>query len=217
MNPSTLDGQASNQGIAFIGDTLAPLFLFDPLSGRLDDELSYLATAELTGLAASWPFVASEDAAAAFSDMQAGLAAGAADRALHDEYKRLFIGPDAKPAPPWGSVYTDVDSVVFGEGTLALRAWMQAHGVRFHPSENEPEDHIGYMLAQMSWLARNRADLLADFLRLHLLTWSDHFLSAFIAATTHPFYAGLGALTRASLTGIQDALGLEVVYPHYYR
>jgi TorA maturation chaperone TorD len=217
MNPSTFDCQENNQGIAFIGDTLAPLFLFDPLSGRLDDELSYLATADLAGLAASWPFVTNEDAADALADMRAGLEAGATDRALHNEYKRLFIGPDAKPAPPWGSVYTDVDSVVFGESTLALRAWMQGHGVRFHPPENEPEDHIGYMLAQMSWLAQNRAELLADFLRLHLLTWSDHFLSLFVAAAAHPFYTGLGALTRTSLAGVQDALGLKVVYPHYYR
>ena len=36
---------------------------------------------------------------------------------------------------------------MFGETTLALRAWMRAHGVARATDEKTPEDHIGLMLA----------------------------------------------------------------------
>lgn len=52
-----------------------------------------------------------------------------ADDELTWEYRRLFVGPGVKLAPPWGSVYTDRDRVVFGASTLELRAWMREHGV----------------------------------------------------------------------------------------
>ncbi len=53
----------------------------------------------------------------------------AADDDLTWEFRRLFVGPGVKPAPPWGSVYTDRDRVVFGASTLELRAWMRERGV----------------------------------------------------------------------------------------
>ena len=45
---------------------------------------------------------------------------------------------------------------------------------------SEPEDHIGLMLALMSYLARNQPDDLDEFLQIHLLTWSSHFLDQLI-------------------------------------
>ena len=67
------------------------------------------------------------------------------------EYRRLFVGPAPKPAPPWGSVYTDRECVVFGESTLALRAWMRAQGIARLVDDKTPEDHIGLMLVLMAW------------------------------------------------------------------
>ena len=58
--------------------------------------------------------------------MREGLVAGADNEELVWEYRRLFVGPGHLPAPPWGSVYTDHECVIFGEATLALRAWMRA-------------------------------------------------------------------------------------------
>ncbi len=40
-------------------------------------------------------------------------------------WQRLFIGPWALPSPPWGSVWLDKESVLFGDSTLALRQWMR--------------------------------------------------------------------------------------------
>ncbi|STP19910.1 anaerobic dimethyl sulfoxide reductase maturation protein (twin-arginine leader-binding protein) [Escherichia coli] len=49
-------------------------------------------------------------------------------------WQRLFVGPWALPSPPWGSVWLDRESVLFGDSTLALRQWMREKGIQF---ENE--------------------------------------------------------------------------------
>ena len=76
---------------------------------------------------------------------------------------------------------------------------------------------MGLMLVLMAWIARNQPQDLGEFLRLHLLTWSSHFLYQLIEAAGQPFYEGLARLTKASLEGIQAKLGLDVVYPRFYR
>lgn len=133
------------------------------------------------------------------------------------EYRRLFVGPAAKAAPPWGSVYTDRECVVFGEATLDLRQWMRQTGIEKLNDDKEPEDHIGLMLMMMSWISVNKPEALDDFLRLHLLTWSSHFLEEMEEATDHPFYKGLARITRLSLEGIQEDREIEVEYPRFYR
>lgn len=141
----------------------------------------------------------------------------AADDALAWEYRRLFVGPAAKAAPPWGSVYTDREQVAFGASTLELRAWMRSHGVARLGGEKDPEDHIGLMLALMAWLAQNQPADLDEFLCLHLLPWAGHFLDLMATAAEHPFYEGLARLTRATLDGIQAARDIQVEYPRFYR
>ena len=120
--------------------------------------------------------------------MVEGLAAGADNDDLVWEYRRPFVGPGRFPAPPWGSVYTARECVIFGESTLALRAWMRRAGINRTTDERTPEDHIGLMLAMLAFLA-----------------------------TTHPFYRGLAQLTRASLEGLGAARELSVTLPRFYR
>ena len=197
---------ATFEGVAFLGNTLAPFFLQDPRTGDAGAEFAAVAVLDAQAAGAEWPFVGEEESGAF-----------AADDDLTWEYRRLFIGPGAKPAPPWGSVYTDRECVVFGATTLELRAWMREHGVARTADEKTPEDHIGLMLALMAWLAQNQPADLGEFLSLHFLTWVGHFLDELADAAEHPFYEGLARLTRASLDGVQEALGLEVVTPRFYR
>lgn len=164
-----------------------------------------------------WPFVDEAEARCDLDLMRSGLAEGIDADGLVWEYRRLFIGPAPKPAPPWGSVYTDRECVVFGATTLELRAWMRSHGIARQTDDKTPEDHVGLMLVLMAWIARNQPQDLGEFLRLHLLTWSSHFLDQLIEAAGQPFYEGLARLTKASLEGIQAELGLDVVYPRFYR
>ena len=217
---------ATLESVAFLGNTLAPFYLQDPRTGLAGAEFAAVADLDAQAAGAEWPFAQAEEAVRDLTLMVDGLAASrtlgeggsfCGDDDLMWEYRRLFIGPGAKPAPPWGSVYTDRECVVFGATTLKLRAWMREHGVARIVDERTPEDHIGLMLALMAWLAQNQPADLEEFLRLHLLTWAGHFLEELAEAAEHPFYEGLARLTKASLDGLQDALGLEVVTPRFYR
>ena len=45
------------------------------------------------------------------------------EETLPQAYQRLFIGPQALPASPWGSVWLDKEQVLFGDSAVALREW----------------------------------------------------------------------------------------------
>lgn len=211
------DNDTMMEAVAFVGETLAPFFLQDPRTGDAGPSFQVLSALDAPIAAAEWPFVDEAVARDTLCLMVEGLSAGVDDDALVWEYRRLFVGPAAKPAPPWGSVYTDRECVVFGASTLALRQWMRDQGIERTTDDRTPEDHIGLMLALMAWIARNRPEVLDEYLREHLLTWSSHFLDALAASSEHPFYEGLARLTKASLEGIRDELGIDVVYPRFFR
>lgn len=207
----------NTEAIAFVGETLGPLFLQDPKTGNAGAALQAFMDLEVPTAAAEWPFVEESEALRDLSLMKEGLAQGIDDEDLVWEYRRLFIGPGPKPMPPWGSVYTDRECVVFGASTLALRAWMREQGIERLTDDKTPEDHLGLMLILMAWIARNRPEVLDEYLQLQLLTWSAHFLEGLADAAQHPFYEGLARLTNASLEGIRIDHVLEVVYPRFYR
>ena len=217
MDENMQDGSDVLEGIAFVGETLGPFFLQDPKTGEAGAAFQALAALDVDAAAAEWPFADEAEARACLALMKEGLAHGIEDDDLVWEYRRLFVGPAPKPAPPWGSVYTDRECVVFGESTLALRAWMRAQGIARLVDDKTPEDHIGLMLVLMAWIARNRPEVLDDFLRLHLLPWSSHFLDELAEAAEQPFYEGLARLAKASLEGIQSERALDVAYPRFYR
>ncbi|HDR2753224.1 Tat proofreading chaperone DmsD [Enterobacter sp. RHBSTW-00175] len=141
-----------------------------------------------------------------------------ADEPLSEAWQRLFIGPYALPAPPWGSVWLDRESVLFGESTLALRQWMRENAIAFDMQQNEPEDHIGTLLMLAAWLAENGRDTQCDqLLAWHLLPWSHRFLSVFIDNAGHPFYVALGKLAQLTLADWQSTLLIPVAEKPLYR
>ncbi|MDO4890650.1 MAG: Tat proofreading chaperone DmsD [Coriobacteriaceae bacterium] len=207
-------------GIAFVGRSLGPFFRYDPK--REFDVIgpSYDAIMQLNAQEAAkdWPFADEKAVFRALCLMQEGLEDDLDEEAIIWEYRRLFVGPAHKAAPPWGSVYTDKDGVMFGGSWVALREWMRENGLAVAEGESrEPEDHIGLMLEMMAWLAQERPELVGPFLQLHLLPWAGHFLARVEEVSQHPFFEGLARLTAASLSGIQAELGLEVDVPRFYR
>lgn len=216
-------GQASTDermgAVQFVGTTLAPFFLNDPSTGAIDAGLAAMAVLDVDAAAAEWPFAGEAEAKRFLTLLSDGAKQRDADGgdALKWEYRRLFVGPQSLPVPPWGSVYTDRDCVVFGESTLALRAWMRTHGVRRTADEKTPEDHIGLVLAMAGWLADEKPELVGEFLQLHVLPWSGHLLEQLEAAAEHPFYKGLAGIANASLKGMKETFALEVVTPRFYR
>lgn len=209
-------GENDLASVVFVGQTLAPFFLQDPQKGTAGELFDAVTALDVDAAAREWPFV--EDAAAheCLAGMRQALAAGVTDELIW-EYRRLFVGPGPKAAPPWGSVYTDREQVMFGLTTLDLRQWMREQGIERKQDDRNPEDHIGLLLELMAWLADNRPWALDDYLRLHLLTWAPHFLEVMERATAHDFYRSLARLTRLSLEGVRDARGLSVVEPRFYR
>lgn len=220
-NAAVVFAQDDLDGIAFVGNALAPFFLNDPSKGTLDEQLAAFAALDVSAAAEEWPFVADETAVEALALMRRGAIGAAASSegadALMWEYRRLFVGPQALPVPPWGSVYTDRDCVVFGGTTLELRAWMRKHGIERTGDERTPEDHIGLLLSMLSWAAQVKPELAGELLALHILPWSSHMLDQLVAAAKHPFYEGLARLAKASLEGMQDEFDLDVITPRFYR
>ncbi|MGW8232644.1 Tat proofreading chaperone DmsD, partial [Klebsiella pneumoniae] len=141
-----------------------------------------------------------------------------AEETLPEAWQRLFIGPWALPAPPWGSVWLDKESVLFGDSTLALRQWMRENGIALEADGNEPEDHFGTVLLLAAWLCETEQDaLFAQLLAWHLLPWSGRFLSVFVDHAAHPFYQALGQLAQATLAQWQENLPIAVAQKPLYR
>lgn len=206
--------------IAFIGESLAPFYRYDPRINAecLEPLFNAFVNMDPAEAAIEWPFVETEEAKSCIAQMQRGLAAGYVDEDLYWEYRRLFVGPQAKAAPPWGSVYLDKDQVIFGASTMELRDWLARHGIGIQKgNSDDPEDHIGTMLLTMSYIAQHERAILKEFLRDHLLTWSGHFLERVEAKSSHDFYRGLARLTRLSLKGIQEELDVEVKHCRFYK
>ncbi len=125
---------------------LGALFYYSPESHETAPLVQALLTDDLQ---AQWPLDAEALApvAAMFKTHS--------EESLPQARQRLFIGPYALPSPPWGSVWLDRESVLFGDSTLALRQWMRENGIQFEMQQNEPEDHFGSLLLLAARLAEN--------------------------------------------------------------
>ncbi|MFO3904105.1 Tat proofreading chaperone DmsD [Enterobacter hormaechei] len=198
-----------NEGFAFTARVLGALFYFAPDS----EQAAPLVTALTQGdWQQDWPLPPGQLAPLAVALRQQ------ADEPLPDAWQRLFIGPWALPAPPWGSVWLDRESVLFGDSTLALRQWMRDNGIVFEMAQNEPEDHFGTLLLLAAWLAENGRNAERDqLLAWHLLPWSSRFLAVFVENAGHPFYQALGQLAQLTLADWQSTLLIPVAEKPLYR
>lgn len=131
------------------------------------------------------------------------------EETLAQAYQRLFVGPYALPAPPWGSVYLDHENVLFGNSTLDLREWMLENGIDIALTQNEPEDHIGLMIMMVAWIAETRPEKLNELLAEHLLPWAYRYLEKLSLQGAFPYYEGLAMLTTLTLKNWQSQLNVK--------
>ena len=149
--------------------------------------------------------------------MKEALAGPDAMDALTADYQQLFIGPFALKAPPWGSAYLDFERGLFGSSTLELREWMRKNGITTEVPSSEPEDHIGYMLLLLGFLADNRPDLIEEYLAGHLTTWAHRFCELLKDGAKTSFYRGLALLTDTTLRAIAESLSIVTPTRRLYR
>lgn len=122
---------------------------------------------------------------------------------LKDEYTRLYLNPEKLEAPPWESMYTSNEKVLFQERTLIIRNIYRENG--FLPADypSVADDHLALELAFMAKLGeRAKASfangeeplLLQDlavsrsFLEEHLLLWTPLYVSDLLGASPGGFY-----------------------------
>jgi TorA maturation chaperone TorD len=123
--------------------------------------------------------------------------------ALRSEYTRLFIGPAALAAPPWESVYTTQEKILFHEATLEVRRFYYKRNFLPTGYPNVADDHIAIELDFMYRLAAKTLEshtseateevlaLVADqrdFLTGHLLKWSGRYAEALGSTKAGPLY-----------------------------
>ena len=141
------------------------------------------------------------------------------------EYARLFVGPHALVASPYGSVYLDEGGTVMGPSTMQVARTYRMAGVTPDPESGEPPDHISTELEFLHYMAslESQADALGDrdeFERLRMLRtkflheslnpWVGEFTRRIREGTCEAYYqhlaACLDALVACCNEGLHSAL-----------
>ncbi len=134
---------------------------------------------------------------------------GPAERAI--DYARLFVGPFALLAPPYGSVYLDGDRRVMGASTAAAEACYREAGLSRAPDFHDAPDHIAAELEFLYFLvlkeleaqmkspedqARGWREKQIGFLAEHLAAWVPQFAQKVEGQSQTRFYRELARVTR---------------------
>lgn len=135
---------------------------------------------------------------------------------LHWDFTRLFIGPEAPPAPPWGSVYLSRDKLLFQKSTQEVKNIYQANGFNLPSTEIEAADHIGFELDFLYHLSCKICTLLKEnriktdqfvelidtqchFLQTYLLPFSAAFCRNIYNNADTLFYRSISVLLQQFL------------------
>lgn len=198
------------QQIELTGKVLGILFYCEPDSPECSQIVTQLSNGSWV---AQWPY-GSEDQLLPIAVL---LAQSTNEETREEAWQRLFIGPSALPAPPWGSVYLDKEIALFGDSTLKLRNWMAQKHVAVTLDKDESEDQFGLMLMMAAWLAEYQPADLPALLADHLLPWGYRYLALLQSDAGHPFYQGLAQLTTLTLTHWQHELQVMPAATELYR
>lgn len=200
--------------LQYIGNTLGPVFLQDPKESHETYELLKALKSFGEADVIEWPYLEEPRLKEIFGELDAW--DGELNEALYGDFRRLFIGPARLAAPPYGSVYTDSDLVMFGKSCMELREWLRANGINMQ-SDNMPEDHVGKLMLLMAWLADAKPDLLTEFLEQHFLPVGPYIFEEIYKNAQHPVYKALAILAKETLEAIELEHELKPRYLRKYR
>jgi putative dimethyl sulfoxide reductase chaperone len=150
-------------------------------------------------------------AAEAADRMEAALQSDEGFEELAIDHARLFVGPFALLAPPYGSVYLEGERRLMGDSALAVGECYQEVGLEVAAGFNGTPDHIAVELEFMHFLVVKELDALAGgyldraqnfrqkqraFLERHLAAWVPDFSRSVEKQAQTKFYQELAATTR---------------------
>jgi putative dimethyl sulfoxide reductase chaperone len=150
-------------------------------------------------------------AAEAADRMEAALQTHEGFEELSIDHARLFVGPFALLAPPYGSVYLEGERRLMGDSTLAVGECYHEVGLEVAAGFNGTPDHIAAELEFMHFLVAKELDALAGgcldraqnfrqkqraFLERHLAAWVPDFSRSVEEQAQTQFYQSLAATTR---------------------
>jgi TorA maturation chaperone TorD len=150
-------------------------------------------------------------AAEAADRMEAALLEHGGVEGLAIDHARLFVGPFALLAPPYGSVYLEGERRLMGDSTLAVGECYREDGLEVTAGFNGTPDHIAVELEFMHFLVVKELDALAGgyleraqnfrqkqraFLERHLAAWVPDFSRSVEEQAHTQFYQNLAATTR---------------------
>ena len=147
---------------------------------------------------------------------------GASDDAtladLRSVWLRALVGVGRPLAPPWQSVYTDKDHLMFAHSTLEVRRFYRLFGFEPQKLNNEPDDHIGLMMSFLALTAAKESDASGEELE-RVREGQREFIERFIAPSVNDwvhdvvkkvpsdFYAGAALLVKGSVERRLEQLG----------
>lgn len=117
-------------------------------------------------------------------------------------YTRLFIGSFKMEAPPYASYYLDKDHLMYAQPAVDVKAIYRQFGIDLKETEKMPADHLRYLLAFCSLLARRHeetgeaafAESYADFRDEFILSWLPECRKLVNRYAEAPYYPELVAL-----------------------
>lgn len=190
--------------------TLGALFSYNPSDKRTHRLIELFQSSEWVS---EWPYSTSIDSQ---QIDQLFKQSKEEKETLENAYQRLFKSESTLPAAPWGSVYLDKNNALFGITTLELRAWLRNNKINVQLAQDEPEDHIGFLLLLAAWLAENKPELLQELLEIHLLPWAYSFFDKMQQQSQHAFYRACALLSAESLQYFQQVAKLTPVTKPLY-
>lgn len=117
-------------------------------------------------------------------------------------YTRLFIGSFKMEAPPYASYYLEENHTINGQAAVEVAAIYAQFGIELDPKEKAPADHLRYLLAFLSLLAKRFeetgeevfAEAYRDFREDYVLTWIGAFRTRVDEYAEAPYYPALVGL-----------------------
>ena len=128
------------------------------------------------------------------------------DEQLKVAYAKLFVGPFALAAAPYGSVYLDEGRRVMGDSTMEVIKWYQQEGLVRSDDCRDLPDHIAIELEFVSFLIYKEINALENsdshaadeyaakrqsFTQALLCPWVPGFCEKIKEGTDNAFYAAL--------------------------